>query len=211
MQTIKSMIMLNIHAMESDSNGGFPLLVLHRPPMYYALRFLQRIDLWNWRMRYMFRQITHSVLIAADEKSSMSVSETGKIYKIGDVTELLGLSADTLRYYEKIGLLPRVSRTASGIRQYDDRDISRLNFIRRAQKMNFSLNEIAGLLKMRDDPQHAREEVRQMTVLKLKEVESHLEELSTLRTELQLLLNLCQGSVAGCPIIEGIESETEAD
>ncbi len=128
------------------------------------------------------------------------------LYKIGDLKQLLGISADTLRYYEKIGLLS-VSRTDSGIRQYDKSDISRLRFIKRAQKMNFSLAEIADLLKMRDDPQHARNEVRQLTAQKLEEVEQHLDELTTLRNELTLLMNLCRGGGDGCPIIDGIEAE----
>lgn len=120
---------------------------------------------------------------------------------------MLGLSADTLRYYEKIQLLPKVARTASGIRVFDDKDISRLKFIQRAQKMNFSLAEIGELLHMREDPQHARDEVRQLTTHKLAEVESHIEDLATLRKELQLLLNLCQASKEGCPIIKGIEEK----
>jgi len=129
-----------------------------------------------------------------------------KNYHIGEVTKLLGISADTLRYYEKIGLLPPISRTDSGIRVYDTRDISRLRFIRRAQKMQFSLKEIAELLKMREDPQHARDEVRILTRSKLSEVEEHLDDLQFLRNELQLLLNLCIASDDGCPIIESIES-----
>lgn len=132
-----------------------------------------------------------------------------KIYKIGDISASTGLSADTLRYYEKIKLLPPISRNTGGVRQYDDRDLSRLRFIQRAQKMNFSLAEIGKLLKMRDDPQHARDEIRSLTAHKLDEVESHLEELTTLRNELQLLLNLCRGSVDGCPIIEEINDNTD--
>jgi len=128
-------------------------------------------------------------------------------YKIGAVTGRLGISADTLRYYEKINLLPPVNRTAAGIRSYNERDISRLKFIQRAQKMNFSLAEIKDLMQMRDDPQHARDEVRTLTQKKLAEVESHLADLGTLRKELQLLINLCQGSTDGCPIIEGLDDE----
>ena len=127
-------------------------------------------------------------------------------YRIGDISKQLGLSADTLRYYEKINLLPKVSRTASGIRVYSDKDISRLRFIQRAQKMNFSLAEIASLLHMREDPQHARSEVRELTHKKLQEIEDHLQDLTTLRDELTLLSNLCTGSENGCPIIEGIEN-----
>ncbi|MCH7894390.1 MAG: heavy metal-responsive transcriptional regulator [Proteobacteria bacterium] len=128
-----------------------------------------------------------------------------KSYRIGGVTKLLGISADTLRYYEKIGLLPVINRTVSGIRVYHDRDLSRLRFIRRAQKMKFSLKEIAELLKMREDPQHARDEVRMLTRTKLSEIEEHLNDLQFLRNELKLLLNLCAASEDGCPIIEGID------
>lgn len=130
-----------------------------------------------------------------------------KEYRIGDAANELGLSADTLRYYEKIGLLPGVARSDAGIRFYQEKDLSRLKFIKRAQKMNFTLAEIGGLLKMREDPQHARDEVRQLAASKLADVELHLDELSTLRTELQLLLNLCRGSEDGCPIIDNIDQE----
>ncbi len=98
-----------------------------------------------------------------------------------------------------------MSRNTSGIREYDDKDISRLKFIHRAQKMNFSLSEISDLLKMRENPQKVRDEVRQLTADKLLEVDEHLQSLTTLRSELQLLLNLCQGSKEGCPIIEGLD------
>ncbi len=127
--------------------------------------------------------------------------------RIGEVCRLTGLSADTLRYYERIGLLPRVARTPSGLRIYDERDLSRLRFIQRAQKMNFSLDEIGALLAMREDPQHARDAVRKLTVRKLAEVETRLEELTLLRNELTLLVNLCRGARQGCPIIEGMEGE----
>ena len=126
-------------------------------------------------------------------------------YRIGEATEKVGISADTLRYYEKIRLLPAISRTDSGIRIYDDRDLSRLRFIKRAQKMRFNLKEIGELLHMRENPQRARVEVRMLTQSKLTEVEEHLDELQFLRNELRLLVNLCTASEEGCPIIEGID------
>lgn len=129
-------------------------------------------------------------------------------YRIGDIARLTGLSADTLRYYEKIKLLPPVHRTASGVRSYDERDVSRLRFIQRAKAMNFTLEEIGRLLEMREDPQHARNDVRELTHRKLEEVESHMKELDTLRRELTLLVNLCVGSKAGCPIIDDMDSRT---
>lgn len=133
-------------------------------------------------------------------------SDHQRYYKIGEVTALLGISADTLRYYEKIGLLPSVQRTASGIRRYLPKDISSLRFIQRAKTMNFSLDEISRLLKMRENPQNARIDVRELTRAKLVEIESHLHDLSTLKNELTLLVNLCQNADDGCPIIDDIQS-----
>jgi len=144
----------------------------------------------------------------------MTILQTQAAYKIGDVQTLLGISADTLRYYEKIGLLPPVQRTASGMRRYLPRDISNLRFIQRAKTMNFqraktmnfSLDEIAQLLMMRQDPQNVRSEVRELTRTKLAEIESHLRELGTLKNELTLLVNLCQSADDGCPILDEIQS-----
>ncbi|HFE37546.1 MAG TPA: heavy metal-responsive transcriptional regulator [Gammaproteobacteria bacterium] len=128
-------------------------------------------------------------------------------YRIGDVSRLLGLSVDTLRYYEKIGLLQDIPRNSSGIRVYLNKHLSQLKFIQRTQKMNFSLAEIKDLLQMRQAPQHARKEVRQLTKIKLEEIEAHLVDLTTLRDELSLLVNLCIGSEDGCPIIENMDKE----
>jgi len=128
-------------------------------------------------------------------------------FTIREVSHQTGLSPDTLRYYEKIDLLPRVQRNRSGRREYGDQDLSRLRFIQRAQKMNFSLAEIADLLDMRNNPLQARNEIRLLTQKKLEQVEEHLQALTTLRDELTLLLNLCRGSEEGCPIIEGLEEE----
>lgn len=126
-------------------------------------------------------------------------------HKIGDVAKLTQLSTDTLRYYEKFGLLPNISRNQSGLRIYDDTDISRLKFIKRAQHMSFSLEEIRQLIIMRENPLKARNSIRQLTADKLKDLEIKVDELTLLRNELQLLLNLCSGDENGCPIIEGME------
>ncbi len=128
-------------------------------------------------------------------------------YRIGQVSRLTGLSVDTLRYYERIGLLPKVARGPGGVRLYGERDLARLRFIQRAQRMNFTLEEIGQLLAMREDPQNARDDVRRLTARKLEAVEAALRELTHLRDELTLLLNLCRASEGGCPIIEGIEEE----
>ncbi len=128
--------------------------------------------------------------------------------RIGEVVRQLGIGPDTLRYYEKIGLLPAIGRSQSGARLYSDKDLSRLRFIQRAKSMNFSLDEIAQLLEMRDNPQHARDQVRELTHQKLCSVEAQIESLELLRRELTLLVNLCRGAEDGCPIIEGLDEDS---
>jgi len=71
--------------------------------------------------------------------------------------------------------------------------------------MNFSLDEISRLLKMREDPQNARQEVRQLTFSKLEEIETHLHDLTVLKNELTLLVHLCQSAEDGCPILDDIQ------
>ena len=111
-------------------------------------------------------------------------------YRIGDISRLTGLSTDTLRYYEKINLLSRVQRTTSGMRIYREQDLSRLCFIQRAKSMNFPLDEIARLSDMRDDPQHAGNDVRDLAGQKLQEVEDRIQALRTFRKELIQLIKL---------------------
>tara|TARA_R110002167_G_scaffold365860_2_gene591695 strand:+ start:14208 stop:14597 length:390 start_codon:yes stop_codon:yes gene_type:complete len=129
------------------------------------------------------------------------------MYQIGEVTKRLNISADTLRYYEKIKLLPAIARNVSGLRSYCDKDLSRLKFIRRAQRMGFSLKEISQLLNFREAPLQAKPEVRQLAGEKLADIEIHLKELALLRNEFKLLINLCMGSEDGCPIIDGLEDD----
>ncbi len=130
------------------------------------------------------------------------------LHSIGETARLTGLSHDTLRYYEKLGLLTEVGRDAAGRRLYGERHLATLGFIRRAQAMGFSLEEIARLLQFRRDPRNARAEARALTRAKLDEVEIRLEELTRLRDELRLLLNLCgcADEQADCPILDSLES-----
>jgi DNA-binding transcriptional MerR regulator len=127
--------------------------------------------------------------------------------QIGDVTKQLNISADALRYYEKIHLLLPISRDASGLRNYSEKDVSRLKFVQRAQRMGFSLEDIGRLLEFREAPQEAKPDVRRLAGEKLAYVEEQLRELKILRDELTLLINLCATSEDGCPIIKGLEDD----
>lgn len=132
-------------------------------------------------------------------------TQTMKKYRIGEAAERLEISIDTLRYYEKIRLVPRATRGKGGVRFYTEPELARLRFIRRAQRMGFSLNDIRMLLELRRAPRSARPKARTLATRKLAEVTERLKEIKRLESELRLLLNLCDGSAAGCPIIEGIE------
>ncbi|WP_323844328.1 heavy metal-responsive transcriptional regulator [Microbulbifer magnicolonia] len=129
--------------------------------------------------------------------------------RIGEVAAALGVGVDTLRYYEKIRLLPAVARDGAGLRLYSEKDLSRLRFIRRAQKMGFSLEEISRLLEFRENPQGAKPQVRRLAQAKLEQLEASLADLAHLRDELRLLTSLCRADVDGCPILQNIEGNHE--
>lgn len=126
--------------------------------------------------------------------------------KIGEVASVFDISVDTLRYYEKIGLLDRVPRSDSGVRYYDELLIGRIRFIRHAQRMGFSLEVVKELLKLRDKPTNVKPQVREMIQHKLTELDQQIQDLSQLRDELQALTNTCKDSTAAyCPILKEFE------
>jgi DNA-binding transcriptional MerR regulator len=104
--------------------------------------------------------------------------------RIGEVAEATGVSVEALRFYERRGLLGRPARTASGYRAYDEGVIERLAFIKRAQSIGFSLDEIAEILEMRGRGQAPCLEVRDAARRKLAELDARLRELRRYRNEL---------------------------
>ncbi len=131
-------------------------------------------------------------------------------HRIGKVSKMLGVSIDTLRYYEKFGLLPQIGRTNGGARLYTPADVSRLEFILRAQRMKFTLAEIKQLLALRDHPSAAQPEVLGLSRNKLEEIEDHLRDLASLRDELHQLVGLCASSGGDCPILERMDTGSPA-
>lgn len=117
----------------------------------------------------------------------------------------LAASADvhieTVRYYQRRGLLDEPVRPMGGVRRYGQADIARLQFIRRAQAMGFSLEEIAGLLEVKG--QRACEQTRLLTERKLVEVRRRLDELKRLESDLECLVEECRHATAGdgCPTL----------
>ena len=126
-------------------------------------------------------------------------------YLMGAAVKKLGLSADTLRYYEKIGLVPRAAKNGSGHRVFSDRDLGRLRFVQRAQSIGFSLEEIRRLLKLRENPVKCSRAVRALAREKCEHLRRQLEVLKKMHAELSLLLNLCSGDADHCPILEKLD------
>lgn len=126
---------------------------------------------------------------------------------ISQVAELLDISAHTLRYYEKIGLLAPISKNASGHRQYEISDIERVRFIQRAQRMQFSLQEIRQLAHIDRTDSNERPYTRNLVKDKLTVIEQSLKDLKLLKKDLNQMLNSCISSKddEDCPILVGID------
>ena len=128
---------------------------------------------------------------------------------IGQVARRAGVGVETVRYYEREGLLEEPPRRASGYRQYPEEVVKRLHFIKRAQKLGFSLKEINELLLLRVDAQTACDEVKQRTEAKIAEVERKLVELQRMRQALIQVASLCegQGPNSPCPVLEALDQQ----
>jgi DNA-binding transcriptional MerR regulator len=109
-------------------------------------------------------------------------------YLSGELARLAGVSADTLRHYERKGVLPLARRMNNGYRKYSPDSLDRVRLIRRALAVGFTLDELSRLLKARDRGQAPCLEVRSLAAEKLNEVESRLNELLALRDELRSTL-----------------------
>jgi len=126
-------------------------------------------------------------------------------WSIGVMTEMTGLSADTLRYYERIGLVPAPARSSGGRRGYRERDLGRIQFIQRAQAIGFSLDEIGRLLRFREDPTGSSQAVRELAARKHQAVREQMALIQRMEAELDLLTSICRGDGDHCPILEHLE------
>ncbi|HVJ53748.1 MAG TPA: helix-turn-helix domain-containing protein [Aliidongia sp.] len=130
---------------------------------------------------------------------------------IGDLAKATGTKVETVRYYERIGLLPEPGRTAGNYRSYDDGDLGRLSFIRRARDLGFSLDQVRELLGLADQRDRSCEAVDVIARQHLAEVERKIADLNALRDELADILGRCRhGTVAECRIIETLAPAASA-
>src|SRR5262245_59371689 len=112
---------------------------------------------------------------------------------IGQLGRQAGVGVETVRFYEREGLLQEPARRGSGYRQYGEEDVARLRFIRRAKQLGFTLKEVGELLALRDDPDATRADVRQRAEAKLADVEARIRDLAAMREALLRLTAACQG------------------
>jgi len=109
--------------------------------------------------------------------------------RVAELGDVVGLSPDTIRYYERAGLLPPPARTAAGYRAYDDGAIDRLKFVQGAQRLGLRLREIADLLAIRDTGTCPCEPAEQLLRRRLAEVDAELSRLTALREQMVAMID----------------------
>ena len=131
---------------------------------------------------------------------------------IGAVAKRVGVAIDTIRYYEREGLLPAPLRRASGYRSYGEGTIAQLRFIRRAKQLGFTLEEIRELLALSADRQRGVKAVKQRAQQRLAAIEQRIVELQRVRDGLAQLVESCPGHGAPeqCPILRALTDEVPA-
>ena len=126
-------------------------------------------------------------------------------FNIGQAASRSGVSAKMVRHYESLGLLPAVHRTDAGYRQYGDKQIHTLRFIRRARTLGFSMLEIAELLKLWQNQQRASADVKRIAQAHVADLERRIAEMQAMRQTLAELAHCCAGdSRPDCPILSGL-------
>lgn len=127
-----------------------------------------------------------------------------KQLKIGELAKQSGIRVETLRYYEKRGLLPEPKRLESGYRVYTPETLERLNFIKRSKELGFSLDEIGELLQLDTNPEGSAAEVKSRVEEKITLVRDKIRDLQRIEHSLMQLSGLCcgEGSTSECPILE---------
>lgn len=129
------------------------------------------------------------------------------VMTIGQVARHAGVGVETVRFYERTGLLDAPPRRMSGYRQYAPDVVRRIQFIQRAKALGFSLKEISELLSLRVDPQTTCETVKQRAEAKLADIEAKLRDLRRMQKALAHLVAACSGygPTSQCPILDALE------
>lgn len=129
----------------------------------------------------------------------------------GEVAERAGVNLHTVRYYEKRGLLPEPPRSAAGYRQYTPEHVAHIRFIKRAQELGFTLEEIHALLSLRATPESGAE-VRRKTAVKIAQIDSKIRDLRKIRQKLAELAAACDqhGAPDDCLVLHALDAAADA-
>lgn len=136
------------------------------------------------------------------------MNATGRL-SIGDLAKATEIKIVTIRYYERIGLLPVPARTEGNYRAYSHGHLGLLRFIRRCRNLGFTLEQIRDLLRLSSQENQECAQVNRITAAHLGEIEQKVSDLKRLARELRRLSNCCQGDgrIAGCRIIEALSHD----
>jgi Hg(II)-responsive transcriptional regulator len=128
--------------------------------------------------------------------------------RIGELAQRAEVNVQTLRYYERRGLLPAPTRRPSGYREYAPDTVSLVRFIKRAQELGFSLRDVGELIELRKNPARNRAAVRAVGVRKLADVAARIRRLTAMQRALEQLVKACECAEATCcPIIEALNDD----
>ncbi|GAB2519356.1 Cu(I)-responsive transcriptional regulator [Lysobacter humi (ex Lee et al. 2017)] len=127
------------------------------------------------------------------------------LHNIGEASQLTDVSAKMIRHYESIGLIPAAARTFAGYRLYNDADLHRLRFIKRARNLGFSMKQIEVLLSLWDDRSRASADVKRLARLHADELATKIAEMQAMQRTLETLARRCHGDGRpDCPILEDL-------
>ena len=126
-------------------------------------------------------------------------------FSIGALSERSGVHIETIRYYEKIGVMPKPARSPAGYRVYGHDHTRRLHFVRRGRELGFNLDELRGLLGLVDGHAYTCQEVRQLTIEHLKDMRQKIADLQRLERAMSDMAAQCTGDqIPECPIIDAL-------
>ena len=131
------------------------------------------------------------------------------LLSIGKIAKRAGISVETIRFYERKGLLQEPQRKESGYRQYREEDIRKLVFIQHAKNLGFSLNEIGDLLSLQADNESTSRAVKDLAEHKLQDIEEKIKMLQRMRRTLKHLVDKCpgKGPTSECPILDALTND----
>ncbi|NOX32415.1 MAG: Hg(II)-responsive transcriptional regulator [Deltaproteobacteria bacterium] len=130
----------------------------------------------------------------------------GKL-SIGELAKKVNVNKETIRYYERKGLIPEPPRNDSGYRQYSEIEVKRIEFIKRTQSLGFSLKEIKDLLMLKVEPQTTCKDIQEIVKLKISDIDHKITDLMLIKKTLNKLAGRCtgQGPASECPILDELE------